>query len=84
MAAMSDQATGSNMYAWSAAVVTDRDRGFYDNLSNLFTSWLKKPDMKKKFFDGLRLTNSAKSPYHSLVESIDKIADLQVRQSLRM
>jgi hypothetical protein len=79
MAAMTPEGAGSSMYKWSAAVVTDRDRGFYDNLCDvIFTQWLKRPDYKKLLFDELRLTGKMTSPYHSLAASLETIAGLRI------
>jgi len=67
-----------DLYSWSGTAITDRDRGFYDNLSQYFTKWLKKPELKTQIYQSLRIKGNAPSPYHGLLESISKLADLEI------
>lgn len=68
----------SNMYSWSGAVITDRDRGLYDNLSLLWSKWLKKPNTKKQIFESMRLRGTSISPYHSLISNLNECAGLSI------
>lgn len=77
LSAMDDQ-VASNIGTWSGAVLTDRDRGIYDNLSFLLSKWLKLPDKKKQIFENLRLKGNSLSPYHSFVNSLEKNADMKI------
>ena len=67
-----------DLYSWSGSSITDRDKGFYDNLSQYFTKWLKKPELKAQIYQSLRIKGNAPSPYHVLLESISKSADLDI------
>ena len=54
----------SNIYkTWNAAIFTDRDGGFFDNLSPVLR-WASKPGARKDIYEYLRLRGSSISPYH--------------------
>eukprot|EP01035_Chromulina_nebulosa_P020704 gene20704-26841_t len=76
LSAMLEDSSGSNLYTWSGAVITDRNRGVLDNLSLYFNKWLKKPDIKKLLYENIRLSGNSASPYHSFLTSLNKIADI--------
>eukprot|EP00596_Hydrurales_sp_CCMP1899_P003897 CAMPEP_0119050976 /NCGR_PEP_ID=MMETSP1177-20130426/72743_1 /TAXON_ID=2985 /ORGANISM="Ochromonas sp, Strain CCMP1899" /LENGTH=448 /DNA_ID=CAMNT_0007030019 /DNA_START=328 /DNA_END=1674 /DNA_ORIENTATION=+ len=67
-----------NIYkSWSGSMITDRDGGFYDSLENIF-AWASKVTAKKQIYESLRLSGSCESPYHGILNSMEKFADLKV------
>lgn len=64
--------------SWSGQLITDRNGGIYDALTKTFI-WSSKPYARKEIYESLRLRGSCFSPYHGLLEAIDKYADLEVR-----
>lgn len=78
LASFKGQQRRLDLYSWSGTAITDRDRGFYDNLSQCFSKWLKKPELKPQVFQSLRIKGTNPSPYHGLLESLDKLANLEI------
>ena len=78
LASFKGQQRRLDLYSWSGTAITDRDRGFYDNLSQYFSKWLKKPELKPQVYQSLRLKGKSPSPYHGLLESMDKFAGLEI------
>jgi hypothetical protein len=63
---------------WNGAVVTDRDGGLFDSLTPLF-NWNNRPNAKKLIYENLRLKGSSyPSPYHGILDALEKHADLVV------
>jgi len=78
LAASQDKPLGSNVYTFSGAAITDRDRGVYDSLTPLFGKWLGKPQARKQIFEKMRLRGNSPSPYHSFLSAIESTCNLKV------
>lgn len=79
MAAMKSADSRLNIYkSWSGQIITDRNRGLYDNLSKVFL-WAGKPYAKKEIYESLRLRGTSASPYHGMVNAMERFLGLQVR-----
>lgn len=68
---------------WNGAVITDRDRGIYDNLKEKLKKFGfgNSQEIQKKLYDSLRTkkqVNAFKSPYHALIASLRRDAGLVV------
>jgi len=63
---------------WSGQLITDRNGGLYDSLKETFL-WASQPQARRAIYESLRMKGSCISPYHGIVDAIDKFADLQVR-----
>jgi hypothetical protein len=73
-----DDRDGVNMASFSGAVITDRNRGVYDNLIPLFSKWLRKPEARKAIYDKMRLKGNAISPYHAFLSALKEQTGLVV------
>lgn len=63
---------------WSGQLITDRNGGIYDSLAKTFL-WSGKPYARKDIYESLRLRNTCASPYHGLINAIEKFADLTIK-----
>eukprot|EP01041_Mallomonas_annulata_P009887 gene9887-20573_t len=63
---------------WNSASITDRDGGFFDNLSPILKKLASKPTARKDMFEALRLRGSSISPYHGVISALDTHADLKI------
>jgi hypothetical protein len=64
---------------WNGAIITDRDKGLFDNLNELFSKW-NKMNVRKLIIDSLKLKKSMSqpSPYHALKVSLEEQAGLKI------
>eukprot|EP00607_Mallomonas_marina_P007389 CAMPEP_0182420440 /NCGR_PEP_ID=MMETSP1167-20130531/5233_1 /TAXON_ID=2988 /ORGANISM="Mallomonas Sp, Strain CCMP3275" /LENGTH=435 /DNA_ID=CAMNT_0024596377 /DNA_START=245 /DNA_END=1552 /DNA_ORIENTATION=+ len=77
VAAMKPDDRAEIFKSWSAASITDRDGGFFDNLSPIL-KWAPKPNARKNIYEYLRLKGSSSSPYHAVLSALDLHASLQI------
>jgi hypothetical protein len=70
---------GSVLDSWTGSIITDRDRGLFDNLNYLFKK-RNIPAAKKQIFESLRVKKSAvePSPYHALKSALETYAGLKI------
>ena len=58
---------------WKGNIITDRDRGLFDNLQILYKKW-NVPNAKKQIYENLKIRKSGNgdpSPYHALKSAIE-------------
>lgn len=78
VSAMKSSDQRMNVYkSWSGQIITDRNNALYDSLTNIF-AWCGKPNARREIYESLRLRNSCESPYHGIVVSLEKFANLKV------
>lgn len=79
-AAMKSSETRMNVYkTWSGQVITDRNGGLYDSLTGQVFSWANKPEARREIYEALRRKGSCESPYHGIVQAMERVAGLRVR-----
>eukprot|EP01035_Chromulina_nebulosa_P022121 gene22121-28641_t len=67
----------ANVYkSWSGQVITDRNNALFDSLTATF-AWCSKKSARREIYEALRL-RSCDSPYHGIVQALEKFADLKV------
>ena len=72
--------TSQSLRSWNGAVITDRDRGVFDNLSDTLKR-LNLVHAKKPIFERLKLKKGVAedpTPYHSLLSAVEKETGLRV------
>ena len=62
---------------WSGQLITDRNGGLYDSLKQTFI-WASQPQARRAIYESLRLKSSCISPYHGIIDAIDRFADLKL------
>jgi hypothetical protein len=68
-----------NVYkSWSGQTITDRNGGLFDNLLKAMHI-CPNSNVRKEIYEALRLKGSCESPYHGIIQSLNKYADLSIR-----
>ena len=63
---------------WNGAIITDRDRGIFDNMTPLFKKW-ELNNAKKQLFESMKVRKVAvASPYHAFLAALEQKVGLKV------
>lgn len=65
--------------SWNGGIMTDRDRGLYDNMTPLFKK-LGLLTAKKQIFENMKIRRAATSasPYHAFISSVEQFTGMKI------